>query len=156
MELHRNRWYVHWFFLSLAVCDTFADRYRRNNHEKGTNLCQFMRVTLVWAPLALALNVLVYGLMLAALTAAPIYFYGVGGYVSIVTAIALVVGIVILIGFLRRQSARAAANRPQRPVVETVSRPAKLNKGPSFGQVLWSYLVALKHRICPIITWNEA
>ena len=153
MELHRNRWYVHWFFLSLTVCDTFADRRTRHRYEAGTNLCHLMRVNLVWAPLAIAFNLLVYGIVLTALTLAPIYLFGFGGWFDTVVGIVLVVGIIMLVGYLHRAHDRALRARAEKVVVAKV---AKQNKGPGFGQVFWSYAVATKQRICPIVTWNEA
>ena len=164
MELNQKRWYVQWFFFSLYIIDRFTDGYDEDKYRyRGTNLCHFMRVTLIWAPLVLLLNLAVYGLLLLALVLVPLYYFGLSGsakgYGIIIAAIIAIVLVVFLIWgakqltyILQERSDKLAEALQERRARKAAERAAN---GPGFGSMVWQYAVASKRRICPLITFNQ-
>lgn len=165
MEFNKNRWYVQWFFLSLRVIDNFGGRSGDNTYyyRHGTNLCHFMRVTLLWAPLVVALHIALYGLAVAALVLTPLHYFGLIGAAKIYGVILLGVGALILVVagiwgatelavFVDRKVSETSATMKER---QKLAAARKAERGPSFGSVLWQYVIAIKRRICPIITFKQ-
>jgi hypothetical protein len=157
MELDKRQWYVRWFFWSLMLWDEFReDETSWQFENNGTNLCHFIRVILVWAPLVVVLHLLVYGSAIAVLTAWPIYLFGFSWYMAALLAIAIVVGAV---WGTKRASRKAREWRRTHPI--TVLRPTfrrtktveAAPRGPGFFEVLWQYVVAVKSKVCPTITF---
>lgn len=158
MELDRRQWYVRWFFWSLMVWDEFREDATAWYCERnGTNLCHFVRVTLVWAPLVVALHLFVYGSAIAVLTAWPIYLFGIKWYMAALLAIALVV--VMVLGAKRVSRKAGEWKRTHSMTVSrlTLSRTradkSTPSRGPGFFEVLRQYVAAVKSRICPAITF---
>lgn len=164
MELNRNRWYVQWFFLSLRIVDRFTKRNNEFTYKmRGTNLCHFMRVTLIWSPLIVLLHLALYGLALSALVIVPLHFFGLVGsakfvgiilstFVALTALFFLIWAAVKLTSvFLRGSSSFALVLRERKERAEA----ERAIKGPSFGSMVWQYAVATKRRICPVITFNE-
>jgi hypothetical protein len=155
MELNRNQWFVRWYFWSLSVVGAFTDNDKSYlTMSGGTNLCSFMRVTLVWAPLVLLCNLVFYVLVLSVLTIAPIVFFGLGIYVSIVIALAIVIAAIV--GYRRYQHYLDEQRmlHPE-PKAGQVEQEAVAPKPPGFFAVVWSYIVAAKQKICPMITFDH-
>lgn len=164
MEFNKSRWYVQWFFLSLRVIDRFSGKDSDYRYRSGTNLCHFMRVTLFWAPLVVAFNVALYGLVLAALVIVPLHYFGLTGAAMIYGVILLIIAAVILLfagmwganellGVIERKQAEASASGQEQ---RELAAARKAERGPGFGSILWQYAVAVKRRICPIITFKQA
>ena len=166
MNLKKQQWYVGWFFICLTIIDEFLDDYghRKYKYYDGANLCTFMRVSLLWGPLIIALHIAIYSAAIASVTYLPVYLFGFDGYGWIIGAIIGVVAVIWLINALDnawkdwlrqrrydRQSAKVMA--PTAPS-ETDYMEEIGHKGPSFISVLWDYAVAIKQRICPIINFN--
>lgn len=163
MELDRRQWYVRWFFWSLGIWDEFRDRGDLWWVEsRGTNLCHFIRVTLIWAPLVLLLNALVYAAAFATLTVIPVVYFGSTFYVSLIVAIVAIVGAVwgtkkLLKHHNRREEAvRRSSPAPTAHVApETAAFAPAAPRVPGFFAVLWMYLVAAKRKICPTINFRQ-
>lgn len=164
MELNEKRWYVQWFFFSLYVIDRFTDGYDEETYRRrGTNLCHFMRVTLIWAPLVLLLNLAVYGLLLSALVLVPLYYFGLFGSMKIY---GVIIGIILAIVFIAlliwaaheiTRMLHEGSSKLADAIQENKARKAahEAVNGPSFGTMVWRYAVATKRRICPLITFNQ-
>ncbi len=166
MELQRKQWFVHWFFVSLAIITRFSDGYMwydERRYKDGTNLCHFMRVIFMWAPLVVLLNLTAYVLVLCALIVTPIYMFGVSAYLAIIlglgASVALIIGASIVLMLLgehardvekRRRAARFAKSEQEEGSTAKVEPP----KGPKFSAVVWQYAVAIKHRFCPTLTFK--
>ncbi len=158
MELDKRQWYVRWFFWSLMVWDEFKETDSSWRYENGTNLCHFIRVMLVWCPLVLLLNAAVYGSGIAALTALPIYLYGGVGYAWVVGIIAFVVALILAIKFALRRLREWERRQPAMHKSEKKNETPKVAPaptGPGFFEVLWKYIVGLKKKVCPTITFNR-
>lgn len=174
MDLDKRQWYVTWFFVSLAVLDKFRGRTSWDSdldrYRNGTNLCHFIRVILLWTPLVYGFHILVYGTAIAILTYWPIRLFGFNGYVAtiigivtfviVVVAVAFVLqGLVNAVAFIRdKQDERAEERARQESDSDEdvpAPQPARVRQGPSFGEVLWNYLVAVKQKVCPIINFKQ-
>jgi len=172
MELKKDRWYVTWFFLSLAILDKFwgrRDSYKSREwkYEGGTNLCHFMRVTLVWAPLVVLLHLAIYGTAIAVLTIVPMRMLGWSGYRPILVAIGCLllafVGVVLILIFLAwlkdfigDQLYEADLRWRDKGYSESSeAKPARANRGPSFIQIWIAHLKAVKQGICPSISFKQ-
>lgn len=166
MELGRRQWYVHWFFWSLEIWNEFLGRYDSSWHYEthGTNLCHFMRVTFVYGPAVIALHILTVVAGVATVTALPIYLFGGTGYAwslgTIVGAIVLVVATVYALKFMltwRVEQQPAIANVEDSEDEQEDAAPvtATAPAGPSFLEVVWTWLVSAKQKICPIIKFRQ-
>ena len=164
MNLNRNVWYVHLFFWSLGIWGAFRDNDGRYDcsrmEDRGTNLCFFVRVLVVYMPLVLLLHVVFAGVLVASLTVLPVYLFGSIAYGWTLASTAVVVGTFWGVGVALRYAKHAARRKPaQVKVVELkheeklAPKAAEAPKGPSFFEVLWAYLVAAKKKICPLITF---
>ena len=156
MNLNKDKWYVHWYFWSLGICEQFSDNFRLIDRAeiRGTNLCAFMRVIIIYAPLILLLHAIVYAAALATVTVWPIYLFGlkwygigVGALVALVLTIIVVVKLVIWL--LRKREEKIEAQ-------EQLAKPTNDNPtGPSFLRIVGQWVMAKKRKICPLITFAE-
>ena len=161
MNLNRNVWYVHLFFWSLGIWGAFRDndyRYDRLRAEEGgTNLCFFIRVTVVYMPLVLLLHASLVAIAVASLTALPIYLFGGIAYGWILVYIAMVAGTFWGAGVALRYAERRKSAQVKVVELKHEEQPApkaaEVPKGPGFFEVLWAYLVVAKKKICPLITF---
>ncbi|MDO8655467.1 MAG: hypothetical protein Q7R48_03615 [bacterium] len=157
MELNRNVWYVQLFFWSLRIYGAFRKDFwnrRRFDPEEvarnGTNLCFFMRVIIVYVPLILLSHAALFVAAAASVTLVPISFFGAAAYgrtlVFLAATAAIIFLIIKMITFAQRH--KPAKQTPKkRPV-------AKQPTGPSFLEVSWAYVVAVKRKVCPLITFT--
>lgn len=155
MNLPPNAWYTRWFLWSAEVIfqwtrGTSAWQYASN----GTNLCQFIRVTWLWAPLIVAAHIAVLGIWVMALTLYPIQSFGVASWgvtwLYIIFAVGAVVAIVFLI-WLCREYLNSRSERAESAAVQQVRRAKQMN----YASVLGQWIIAKKRRICPIISFKE-
>jgi membrane protein implicated in regulation of membrane protease activity len=154
-NLNPNLWYVRWFFWSTEILDEFTGRNRiwdRRHH--GTNLCQFIRVTLVWCPLVLLLHSIMYGAAVFALTVTPVYLFGGYFYACIIGAIvALICMIFGIKWFNRRRYERERRSPRKRDLERERAELVVVAKDPDFFEVLGAYLAAKKQKVCPMMTF---
>jgi uncharacterized membrane protein len=165
VDLDKRKWFVNWFFLSLAVLDKFRGGWGDSEYRyrKGTNLCHFVRVILLWTPLVVVLHLALYAAALAALIALPIYWFGLSGYLGTVVGLVVFAALVVLVSFvvagvgkgMAYVARQSRANRQKREA-QAASKPAPEKKGPSFGEVLWQFAVATKRRVCPVLNFKTA
>jgi len=152
MDLNRNKWYVRWYFWSLGIVDEFCDRGDNSKHfeKAGTNLCAFMRMIMVYAPLILLFTAIVYAAGIASVTVLPIYFFGLKGYGIILGAIVvLVLGICLAMMVYNSLTKKRLAK-------EQMAKPADTDAtNPSFFRVVWQWLVAKKQKVCPLVTFVQ-
>jgi hypothetical protein len=163
MEMDRRQWHVRWYFWSLGICDTFTEGISALlAGEKGTNLCEYLRVTLLLAPLIIGLHLVVYLWLLVCLTLIPIYLAGVL-YTSFIAAVGALVLIVWLVRRYSNEIGMLIGNlidliedwwiaRQDRKEREALAR-AKL--GPGFFEVILEYLASAKQKICPLIAFKQ-
>ncbi len=151
MDLSKTTWYVRLYLWCLQIIDksrpgdehgqpsTYYDDYR-----DSTNLCQFMRVILVWAPFVILLNFSSYIFSVGLLTYIPIVYFGFGSswltfLVVLVVAVAAVIGFISVIYKLDERNESRKSN-----LVE--------HKDPTFRSLLWGRIVDGKQKyLCPFI-----
>ena len=154
MDLNRSKWYVRWYFWSHGICDEFLDHgdTQWRIEQNGTNLCAFMRVILIYAPLILLLHAIVYAGALTTITVLPIWLFGLKSYALVVGAILFLIILVILVTNLVMWllDKRRAGINAQEQAVKTTSADAS---DPGFVRVLGKWVVAKKRKICPLITF---
>jgi len=157
MDLNKSKWYVRWYFWSLGICEEFRDHhgliYQAEN--RGTNLCAFMRVIFIYAPLILLFHAIVYVAALATITVLPIklfglkwYGVGVGAVAGLILLVLLVVNLVMWLldkWWLARVNAQGQEAKPTNTDAAS----------PGFVHVLWQWVVAKKQKLCPLITFVE-
>lgn len=161
MNLDRKSWYVRLFFWALGIWDEFARDYdSAYEYKNGTNLCHFVRVICFLAPLVLLLHMALLIAAFGTITAMPIYLFGLGGYLSGVTVLVLLVAIPLGIKagwkYLRRQrDPYAEAVKKASSSAPSVRATSKVKaEGPSAWQILWQWLVTQKKKVCPVISFN--
>jgi len=153
MNLDTKQWYVRWFFWSLGIWDEFCETYETHDVElNGTNLCFFVRTIVLYVPLVIITQAFTFVLCLLAFVVFPImmfgsrhYAYGIGTILTIVT---ILVGGTFLYGYVqdKKDAKRNWFDRARR---------TSSASGPSFGKVLWSWVVAQKQKVCPMITFSN-
>lgn len=160
METDKRQWYVRWFFWSLSIVNEFAERDTAWQYKRGVNLCPAVRI-IVGAPIILLLHLAVYSAAITAVTFAPIYFYGWSGYGLILewvgSLVAAFVAIKLLFGYLRK---RARAREEARRHEPRAAKPAPkeeplLIRGPTFWEIVWTYIDATHDKLCPYIGFKQ-
>lgn len=151
MTLDDRQWYVRWFLWSLGIYDAFRDRDTAS-WIKHTNLCFFLRVTLVYAPLILTLHVILYGLLIAVFTVLPMTLFGGSAYSLTAGGI---VGVVLFIWGIKAAGNRVNEWQYQRRLrrwrAEREKAEAHVPTAPTFFEILGEWFAAQKQKVCPSI-----
>lgn len=152
MELNPERWYVRLFFWSLGIWDEFTEKDNVSTVKKqGTNLCFFIRVIVLYMPVAFLANVGAWVVFVGSFTVAPVHYFGGKRYLLTLLAVALLVALIIGLKWSSRKvresawfgaTTRGAASSPKAYYVDP---------GPGFWQLVWLYVVAGKKKFCPSI-----
>lgn len=174
-------WHVAWFRECLKIIDTFTyqsvtgDRnykYTSNNQatfETGTNLCHYVRVTALWGPGIIFLQLLTVSLVMGAVFFMPLELFGFVGYLTFLSICAtlgvLVYGAFLLVDWADSTSAgqkfgdwldRWIGNPTLRTIQRTQERLLLRNQeGVSIWSMIWTFIVTLKHQVCPLIQIKE-
>lgn len=153
MDLNRQKWYVRWYFWSLEICDESLDRGDTSERvvENGTNLCAFMRTILIYTPLILLFNALVYAATLATITVLPIYLFGFKGFGLSWGGLAVLgVSIYLIVLFVMwRKNKRRSRALVEKKAANTDAA------SPSFHRVVGQWVMAKKRKVCPLITFVQ-
>lgn len=164
MQMDRGQWHVRWFFWSLGIWDEFTDHNSTwHTEENGTNLCHFIRVTLVWVPLVFLINIFVYGAALATLTLVPVVLFGFTTYIAFIVATAIVIAVVWASKYSsykrrhreREQRFRETYSADSSTAASSADATPMAAGAPGFFKTLWAFIVAGKQKICPMITFRE-
>ena len=158
-------WLIKWFLWSCFIMDNFwftrnqrwlnsgAEKYKNGN----TNLCHFMRTLLIGNLTFFAVVALyVYGLYVFLVL--PFIVFSTDSILSVVEFIAcLAAGSVAIggIGYLLIKGTGKVFGMIG-DMIETNYKPEVQDKPKETGffVLIWNYVVAFKHNICPILTWN--
>lgn len=127
MKLDNNAWHVKWFYFVQSIIGDCSE-YRR-----GTSLCHFIRVTMVWGPFV----ALFYGgVFLGGIGVLTVLPWVVGGPLAM---FALWGGIVAVFGLLAIMFYLATEYSPK--------------EGGAVDCVL-TYAKAAKAKVCPLVTFD--
>ena len=163
MNLDRKSWHVRLFFSSHGICDKFTgfdrnwyyDDFDRSWYydDESTNLCHYVRVILLYAPLVFLAHLIFLAAALYVLILLPFQLFGTGYWyaIGIIAALAALAGIAVW--FHRRWEfvwSKKHEEKTSQPTPEP--EPVKV-KRPGFFEVLWNYLIAVKQKICPTVNF---
>lgn len=163
MELSKNQWHVKFYFWCLDVWDAYTESY---TDRCRSNLCQYIRTIFVWMPLAIATQLAFYALAFYVLLYFPATHFSVPTTAKTYGVISIVVGAIWLFGIAKSWLEEQDRKRGYEAFMESlneepveraepvVAEPAE-EKGPGFIEVVWTYLVAAKRKVCPIIEFNN-
>lgn len=167
MKLYDTKWYIRLYLWCRDTWNTFRDD---NDWDVRHNLCLFIRSIFVLAPLAIFSQ-----LALLASAGYVLVYYPVTriGWTGFVWEVVVVVALFCVYYFFhlirkaynfvkkvlkgRHERALIKLGTTKHDAVEIVSDKKK-SEGPSFVDIVFDYLVALKHKTCPtieIVTSNK-
>jgi len=155
MQANTNQWYVRWFIWSCRVLDRFnpadyhADMRERRALEEGTNLCTFFR-TLLWGLLVSAYNLLAYAALVYAVLILPFQLFNL----SAIAAVFMVIFSVVVVATAFTVGISAVPYAAGK-IVRHVAKRRQDDGPPGFLKVCWRYLVGIKQRFCPMITFVQ-
>ena len=151
MDLSRTTWYVRLYLWCLQIIDKSrpGDEHGRpstyyEDYRDSTNLCQFMRVILVWAPFVILLNFSSYIFSVGLMTYIPIVYFGFGtSWLGFLIVLAVAIAAVIGFIFLGYKIWEWDERRQAKPTAY---------KDPSFWSLLWGRIAGGKQKyLCPFI-----
>jgi hypothetical protein len=160
MKLLESQWHVQVYLWCRETWNTFRDD---NDWGLRPNLCLYIRSITVWAPLALFCQITLFDWAGYVLVYYPVTRIGWTGFlweVGVVTTIAIAIILFRLIRryirrldhiWTRRRSRKLEKLEGTREDAEEVLTKSKRDKGPSFIEVIYNYLVAAKEKTCPSI-----
>lgn len=152
ITLSKDSWHVRWFMWSSDVWQEFRNGHAM--HDLQTNLCYYVRTTLISAPLVLLINAAVYASALICITYTPITLFGWGAYLICLGWIGLIALTIFLINKLPEKKLTEEQALAKIRMAEA-KRLRKLARGPSFLSLTWHWLINQKKRVCPIINLEE-
>ncbi len=140
---------VRFFEACLRVWDAFTGEGSDYWDSQRTNICHFTRTIIVAAPFAILCNAAFYGLVILVFVGWPVANFGWTIYGVIVGAIVAAVGSCLLIWWIADRWPRypEKAEKPKKPKRRRVIGPAI----GEFALVIWAWIMAVKHRFCPLI-----
>jgi len=175
-KLDANRdWHVSWFQECLHIIDRFTHQEWReasNNaavFKTNTNLCHYVRCSVLWGPGILALHLITLSLFMGAIVFLPIEILGLAGYIVMLTMFGIfglaIYGTIKLSDYLDETNlGRRFNHRLDSWLFSPVKRTAKWvahgtteqlsfrnPEGVSLWSIVWAFVVTLKHQVCPLI-----
>lgn len=147
MNLAKTSWHARLFFWSLGIWDEFTGWDTEWQFRDGTNLCHYVRVICLYLPLVFLVHLSLLLGAVSAVTALPFYLFGMG-YVA--TAVGIALAVLTIFGLVK--GVDKLVEKFHTVAMEAEKRP-KVDKGPGFFKVLWTWLVAQKKRVCPGVTF---
>lgn len=142
MDINPKSWHAWVFRACLVIWERFKGVDNWWLHRRSTNVCHYLRVMLVWAPLVVAIHVAVAAWVVWCTVLLPMELFGALGYLrAIALCLGLVVGVVAGGGALFWGLTKLGRIPPFRGAT---------HRG-GFLDVLAERAVAAKHRVCPSI-----
>lgn len=156
MKANINQWYVQWFFWNCRALDNFTNREfrhqtREEKYSTGINLCEFFRVLLFGTLVAVASVATVIHALFVVLVLPFLLFDAVSVLVTVGIGISF---IVFGSGFLALLFSAPIVAEWVRDRITSLT-PDTSSERPGFFRVVWQYLVGIKQKFCPIITFKE-
>ena len=142
------------FQIAMDIWDNFVEWYPKRKYEDGTNFCHFVRMIVVYAPIAVVTNLLMWAVGVATLVVLPIHFFGAAGYIMTVISLAVLAGVIIGVRKLVVMRREKKALAPKEYVHQ--SARSDIPKGPGFTALAGKYLAAKKAKICPPVVFTDS
>jgi hypothetical protein len=154
MQINTDQWYAKWFLWSCRVLDQWRDGSREMRAlYRGTDLCRFFR-TLLWGALVSAWSISVWAYMAFVVLVLPFKLFNITTVaMTIATALGVLLALFLLLTVLigTPEAVRWAKER----IAERAERAIDADRQPGFMGICWAYVVGIKRRFCPTITFKE-
>ncbi len=164
MTIYKDSWHFGAFLFGCRLVDIFLpgkywdDRYS-DRFRRGTNLCHYMRVILVYTPLILLAWAGVAAAGVGSLIVLPVYLFGMAGYGETIAVIVGAFLALVIVAFACMvitdtchwvMGKLRGEGHTERPKAQTASA------SPTFFDLVAEWIVAKKKAICPTISFSEA
>ncbi len=156
--LRKEDWKARAFFWALDIVDEFTMREGSSRHCEATNLCYFVRVITVYLPLILALHVALVG---AAVYVALVSPWALFGGIVWTVVWSLVATVIVYVKWAHPRISDWRFNRSLgrgkklSDEGNEIDASEKLARGPSLWSLMWTWMCAMKQRVCPMIQFRE-
>jgi hypothetical protein len=126
--------------------------YPRGGHMIG--LCPYMRMILIWGPLAILSNLLPLGALYVTFILFPVSMNGGLGVAWLLGFFVTVGAVVFAIGFIRHVIGKLEEGRRSSQITRQQEEELARQRGEektSFRSLVWGFLVAAKTKMCPVL-----
>ena len=150
MDINKESFMGKLFFWALGICEKFTGSHLECKYHSQTNLCHFVRVVFVYAPIILLLQILFWAGAITCLIVVPTQLFGFIGFLKstglILLLITLSTIVPLLIFVLVPEGYKKAGNW---------FHDIKYGKNaPTFWTIMSEWVKAKKQKICPIIRFS--
>lgn len=153
LQVNPDSWHARLYLWSHTIWWQFWHKRNRSWYEdkrENTNVCYYLRVMLMYAPLVIILHAALLAATVGVVVVLPIHlfgFWGVGKATFVIfLLVALGVGLAIGLGVLAQKAGDAAIDASQRHR-EMIHEQGGL----TFWEVVRARISGAKHKICPLI-----
>jgi hypothetical protein len=157
---------IRWFLASVDLIEKFFEiNFKRERFAQGANLCAVGQISLIGMLLVAAhVAVAMFGVWWVVVRPAMDYgwfaFFVVG---AVATLAAVFIWSCKLVGDWKKRREEEGRRRWREERAkrwqmgdDSLPEPQKpVPMGPSFFDLAWTWMVAIKQRMCPIISWTE-
>lgn len=152
LQVNPDSWHARLYLWSHTIWGEF---WHKNNWSwykdkcTNTNVCYYLRVMLVYAPLVILLHAALFAATVGVVVVLPIHLFGASGVGKAVIAILLVaLGLGLMMGLcLLAFKASGMAIDSSRKRTMTIHE----QDGLTFWEVVRARISGAKHKICPLI-----
>lgn len=155
MKIHASQWHARLYRWSRDTWNTF-----RADCDWGArdNLCLYVRTIVLYAPIVIFVHIALLFCAGYVLVYYPVTRIGWTGFWYELVVVASIAGVVLLYKVVRKMSKqlsgvlspRRTRRHQAKTSVAVVSGKTK-QKGPSFFEVVFNFLVAVKRKACPTL-----
>ena len=150
MQLDETQWHVRWFRWNQRVLDRFAHRDEDHSYDrtyKGTDLCTYMRTIMLGT--GVAVLSLGWWAALVGFVLLPFYLFGMMSPVlAVLGAAAGIAGFGLIVWGIITLVPKTVG------IIHDALTPEP-GKPTGFAACCWQWVVATKHRFCPIIKFDQ-
>jgi len=124
-------------------------KYPHNSNKVG--LCPYIRMIILWGPLAILSNFIPIGVFIASFFLYPASVNGYVGIVWLVTTLLVITAVVLIIGYVRHLIDLHEENRRHSELEYGVYYEKQDKSQETFRSLLWEYLETIKTKMCPVL-----
>lgn len=154
MKISPDSWHYRLFCFMSQWNAAWRGKHDYHTYPKigqfGIGLCPYMRMILIWGPLAIVSNVIPLGAFALAFYVFPHSAAGAAGVIWLLVSLGAGLGAIFLLGFLKdwvdaRQEAR----------YESQVSESEEEKPDGFWKLLGQFLKSAKTKVCPVLELEE-
>ena len=157
MKISQDCWHykLYVFMSQWSAAWRADDNYlHAGEHTSMIGLCPYMRMILIWGPLAILSNIIPLGGVIGVLFLFPASANGFMGIFWLFFWLACIVAAFFGIGWLKdflsaREEKKERSQLPPHPDDEEVEKPT------GFWTIVKEYIIAAKTKVCPVLEIEE-